>query len=223
MNRPCSEKLSRRERFAHLVARCCVDCRRFLACCCLYYICFVVKLHHAIVLCGAERVRTISHESFQCLCFERRSQSRSLSEVAQNTLLHGRNSGYSALPASGRGGSAHRLRSGRLRPRAADRRPVLGIGAVSPPAAPAGCQSPVSGTGLDTRRLVREALPTCTLAPMPCCLHATNTARNASPYRGILPVGKVVPLKPPTPPWRLCITICPPRLRFWSIFDRPWS
>ena len=30
-----SEKLSRRERFAHPVARCCVDCRRFLACFCL--------------------------------------------------------------------------------------------------------------------------------------------------------------------------------------------
>ena len=65
--------------------------------------------------------------------------------------------GYGARPASGRGGSAHRLRSG-LRPRAADRRPVLGIGAVPPPAAPAGCQSPVSGAGLETQRLVREAL-----------------------------------------------------------------
>ena len=77
---------------------------------------------------------------------------------SQNLLrrlcLHGRNFKYGALLASGRGGSAHRLRSG-LRPRAADRRPVLGIGAVPPPAAPAGCQSPVSGTGLKTRRLVR--------------------------------------------------------------------
>ena len=138
-----------------------------------YYICFVVKLHYAIVLCGAERVRTMSHESLQCLCFERRrSQSRSFSEIAQETLLHGWNFGYSALPASGRGGSAHRLRSG-LRPRAAaDRRPVLGIGAVSPPAAPAGCQSPVSGTGLETRRFVRDALP---LNARP---HAMLLARN---------------------------------------------
>ena len=31
-----SKKLSRRERFAHQVARCCVDFRRFLACFCLY-------------------------------------------------------------------------------------------------------------------------------------------------------------------------------------------
>ena len=123
-----------------------------------YYMCFVVKLHYVIVLCGAERVRTISHESLQCLCFERLPPSRSLSEIAQKTLPHGRNSGYSALLASGRGSSAQRLRSG-LRPCAADRRPALGIGAVPPPAAPAGCQSSVSGTGVETHRLVREALP----------------------------------------------------------------
>ena len=79
--------------------------------------------------------------------------------------------GYGARPASGRGGSADRLRSG-LRPRAADRRPVLGIGAVPPPAAPAGCQSPVSGTGLKTRRSVREAL---SLHSRP---HAMLLARN---------------------------------------------
>ena len=80
--------------------------------------------------------------------------------------------GIGARPASGRGGSAHRLRSG-LRPRTADRRPVLGIiGAVPPPAAPAGCQSPVSGTGLEPQRLVREALP---LHARP---HAILLARN---------------------------------------------
>ena len=135
------------------------------------YMCFVVKLHYVIVLCGAERVRTISHESLQCLCFERRSQSRSRSEIDQKTLLGGRNFWIGARPASGRGGSAHRLRSG-LRPRAADRRPVLGIGAVPPPAAPAGCQSPVSGTGLETRRLVREA-PSLHSRP-----HAMLLARN---------------------------------------------
>ena len=135
------------------------------------YMCFVVKLHYVIVLCGAERVRTISHESLQCLCFERRSQSRSLSEIDQKTLLGGRNFWIGARPASGRGGSAHRLRSG-LRPRAADRRPVLGIGAVPPPAAPAGCQSPVSGAGLETQRLVREAL---SLHSRP---HAMLLARN---------------------------------------------
>ena len=44
-----------------------------------YYMCFVVKLRYGIVLCCAERERTISHESVQCLCFERRSQSRSSS------------------------------------------------------------------------------------------------------------------------------------------------
>ena len=188
-----------------------------------YYIRFVVKLHYAIMICGAGRVRTISHESLQCLCFERRSQSRSLSEIAQKTLLHGRNSGYSARPAFDRGGSAHRLRSG-LRPCAADRRPVLGIGAVPPPAASAGCQSPVSSTGLETRRLVREALP-CTLAPMPCCLHATSTARNVSSYIGALPVEKIAPLKPPTPPWRLCMHICPPFCAFGRFLTAPgpWS
>ena len=135
------------------------------------YMCFVVKLHYAILLCGAGRVRTISYESLQCLCFERRSQSRSRSEIDQKTLLGGRNFWIGARPASGRGGSAHRLRSG-LRPRAADRRPVLGIGAVPPPAAPAGCQSPVSGTGLETRRLVREA-PSLHSRP-----HAMLLARN---------------------------------------------
>ena len=31
-----SENLSHRERFAHPMERCCVDCRRFLACFCLY-------------------------------------------------------------------------------------------------------------------------------------------------------------------------------------------
>ena len=94
-----------------------------------------------------------------------------LSEIAQKTLLGGRNFWIGARPASGRGGSAHRLRSG-LRPRAADRRPVLGIGAVPPPAAPAGCQSPVSGAGLETQRLVREAL---SLHSRP---HAMLLARN---------------------------------------------
>ena len=79
--------------------------------------------------------------------------------------------GYSALLASGRGSSAQRLRSG-LRPCAADRRPALGIGAVPPPAAPAGCQSSVSGTVLETHRLVREALP---LHARP---HAMLLARN---------------------------------------------
>ena len=133
--------------------------------------CFVVKLHYVIVLCGAERVRTISHESLQCLCFERRSQSRCSQKLAQKTLLDGQNFWIGARPASGRGGSAHRLRSG-LRPRAADRRPVLGIGAVPPPAAPAGCQSPVSGAGLETQRLVREAL---SLHSRP---HAMLLARN---------------------------------------------
>ena len=64
-----------------------------------------------------------------------------------------------ALPASGRGavpstGCARGY--GRC---TADRRPVLGIGAVPPPAALAGCQSPVSGTRHETRRSVREALP----------------------------------------------------------------
>ena len=92
-------------------------------------------------------------------------------KLLRRLCLHGRNSGYSALLASGRGGSAHRLRSG-LRPRAADRRPVLGIGAVPPPAAPAGCQSPVSGAGLETQRLVREAL---SLHSRP---HAMLLARN---------------------------------------------
>ena len=84
--------------------------------------------------------------------------------------------GYGARPASGRGGSAHRLRSG-LRPRAADRRPVLGIGigAVPPPAATAGCQSPVSGTGLEPRRLVREALSLHYSRPH---VHAMLLARN---------------------------------------------
>ena len=135
------------------------------------YMCFVVKLHYVIVLCGAERVRTISHESLQCLCFERRSQSRCSQKLAQKTLLDGQNFWIGARPASGRGGSAHRLRSG-LRPRAADRRPVLGIGAVPPPAAPAGCQSPVSGTGLETRRSVREA-PSLQSRP-----HAMLLARN---------------------------------------------
>ena len=114
---------------------------------------------------------SISHESLQCLCFERRSQSRCSQKFAQKTLLDGRNFWIGARPASGRGGSAHRLRSG-LRPRAADRRPVLGIGAVPPPAAPAGCQSPVSGTGLETRRLVREA-PSLHSRP-----HAMLLARN---------------------------------------------
>ena len=38
------------------------------------------KLHYAIVLCGAERLKTISHESLQCFCFERRSSSRSRAE-----------------------------------------------------------------------------------------------------------------------------------------------
>ena len=80
------------------------------------YMCFVVKLHYVIVLCGAERVRTISHESLQCLCFERRSQSRCSQKLAQKTLLDGQNFWIGARPASGRGGSAHRLRSG-LRPR----------------------------------------------------------------------------------------------------------
>ena len=51
-----------------------------------YNICFIVKLHYVIVLCGAERVKTISHESLQCLCFERRSQSRSLAEDAGSTI-----------------------------------------------------------------------------------------------------------------------------------------
>ena len=160
------------------------------------YICFVINLHYAIVLYRAERFKMISHESLQRLCFERRS-SKSLAR-RRLTLFHDRNFGYGALPASDRGGSAHRLRSG-LWPRAADRRPVLGIGAVPPPAAPAGCQSPVSGTGLETRRLVREALP---LNARP---HAMLLARNkhrtkVSSYRGDLPVGEVVPLKPPTPP-----------------------
>ena len=74
-----------------------------------YCICFVVvKLHYAVVLCGAERVKTIRHERPQCLCFERRSQSRSLAEDAGSTVG---TFGYSARPASGRGGSAHRLRA----------------------------------------------------------------------------------------------------------------
>ena len=57
---------------------------------------------------------------------------------SQKTRFYDRNFGYGALPASGRRGSAHRLRSG-LRPRAADPRSILGISAVPPPAAPAGC------------------------------------------------------------------------------------
>ena len=94
--------------------------------------CFVVKLHYVIVLCGAERVRTISHESLQCLCFER------LPQVAleQKTLLHDRNSAGTSWiwrgPASGRGGSAHRLRSGRLEPRGGLPLRHLGLGAVPP-------------------------------------------------------------------------------------------
>jgi len=114
---------------------------------------------------------SISHESLQCLCFERLPQVAALRNSLRRLCLHGRNSGYSALLASGRGSSAHRLRSG-LRPCAADRRPALGIGAVPPPAAPAGCQSSVSGTGLETHRLVREALP---LHARP---HAMLLARN---------------------------------------------
>ena len=127
-----------------------------------------VKLNYVVVLCGAERVKTISHESLQCLCSERRS-SKSLARRGLCSTIDF--FGCGALPASDRGGSAHRLRSG-LRPRAADRRPVLGIGSVPPPAAPAGCQSPVSGTRLETRRLVREAL---TLHARP---HALLLARN---------------------------------------------
>ena len=82
-------------------------------------------------LCFA--VRTISHESLQCLCFEK------LPQVAleQKTLLHDRNSvGTSWIwrgPASGRGGSAHRLRSGRLEPRGGLPLRHLGLGAVPPP------------------------------------------------------------------------------------------
>ena len=82
-------------------------------------------------------------------------------KLLRRLCLHGRNSGYSALLASGsRGGSAHRLQRSGLRPRAADRRPVLGIGAVPPPAAPAGgCQSPVSGTGLKPEGWCEKRFP----------------------------------------------------------------
>ena len=56
-----------------------------VACCCVgqakallvqvtrrYYICFVLELHYVIVLCGAERVRTItiSTQNLQSLCFD---------------------------------------------------------------------------------------------------------------------------------------------------------
>ena len=51
-----------------------------------YYIGIYVKLHYVIVLCGAERVKTISHESLQCLCFERRSSSRSRAEDDRNCV-----------------------------------------------------------------------------------------------------------------------------------------
>ena len=76
---------------------------------------------------------SISHESLQCLCFER------LPQVAleQKTLLHDRNSAGTSWiwrgPASGRGGSAHRLRSGRLEPRGGLPLRHLGLGAVPPP------------------------------------------------------------------------------------------
>jgi len=134
--------------------------------------CFVVKLHCAIVLCGAERVRTIRHETLQCLCFERRSQSRCSHKFAQKTLLGGRAFGHGARPASGRGGSAHRLRSG-LRPRAADRRPVLGIGAVPPPTAPAGCQSPVWHRARNPEVGARSAFPALS---HPCHADCTQQA-----------------------------------------------
>ena len=76
---------------------------------------------------------SISHEGLQCLCFER------LPQVAleQKTLLHDRNSSGASWiwrgPASGRGGSAHRVRSGRLEPRGGLPLQHLGLGAVPPP------------------------------------------------------------------------------------------
>ena len=54
----------------------------------------------------------------------RRSQSRCSQKFAQKTLLGGRNFWIGARPASDRGGSAHRLRSG-LRPRARTLAPPL--------------------------------------------------------------------------------------------------
>ena len=66
-----------------------------------HYICIVVKLHYAIVLCGAERVKTISHESLQCLCFERRSQSRSLAAEDSATATQPELCGYGDMARSG--------------------------------------------------------------------------------------------------------------------------
>ena len=109
----------------------------------------------ATVRYRAGRFRTMRHASLRCLCFDLVRFSEKLGKL----LVPNARNFSGALPASGRGavpstGCARGY--GRC---TADRRPVLGIDAVPPPAALAGCQSPVSGTRHETRRFVREALP----------------------------------------------------------------
>ena len=121
--------------------------------------------------------------------------SQKSSESSWLLVRHARNfSG--ALPASGRGAvpsTGFAQGSGRC---AADRRPVLGIGAVPPPAALAGWQSPVSGTRLETRRWCEKRFPS-TSAPIPCCLCATYIPRNVSSYRSVFPVGNAADSQTP--------------------------
>ena len=209
-----------------------------------YYMCLVVKLHYAVVLCCAERVRTISHKSRHSLamrppqkvrpfCFFDYSSmfiyaSKGVPKVARSQkllrrlCLHGRNSGYSALLASGRGTSAHRLRSG-LRPRAADCRPVLGIGAVPPPAAPAGCQSPVSGTGLESQRLVREALPLHARPHAMLLAHNKHRTECLVIQRFFACCRGSRPAQTTNPALASMHHDLPLVLHFWLIVDRPWS
>ena len=149
------------------------------------------------------------------------SSSRSRAENSAPRLELCRNFWIWRGPASGRGGSAHRLSSGRLEPRGGLPLRHLGLGAVSPPQHGAAAEP--------AERLLRSQLKIragCASPARPPPCHAAYT-KQAPPNR--VCISKSLPRYQRLRPFSNLPAFTSNSIRsanhseLWSIFDRTWS